>query len=102
MRERREKEHEREEREREREIELKKLELQNNVELKKLETESKASHADTECKFDVTKFIRSVPPFQDKDVDQYFLHFEKIANSLKWPKEFWCLLLQSVFVGKAR
>ena len=40
---------EREEREREREIELKKLELQNNLELKKLETESKVSHTDSEC-----------------------------------------------------
>ena len=111
MRERREKKNvrererereEREEREREREIELKKLELQINFELKKLETESKASHADSESKFDVTKFIRLVPPFQEKDVDQYFLHFEKIATSLKWPKECWCLLLQSVFVCKAR
>ena len=81
---------------------MKKLELQNNFELKKLETESKASHAYSESKFDVTKFIRLVPPFQEKDVDQYFLHFEKIAKSLKWPKEYWCLLLQSVFVGKAR
>ena len=58
------------EREREREIELKKLELHNNLELKKLETESKASHSDSECKFDVTKFIRLVTPFQEKDVDQ--------------------------------
>ena len=105
-REEREKEREREEREREREreIELKKFELQNKqeLELKKLETESKVSHTDSEYKFDVTKFIRLVPPFQERDVDQYFLHFEKIANSLKWPKEYWCLLLQSVFVGKAR
>ena len=80
-------------------LNLKKFELHNNLELKKLETESKASHSDSECKFDVTKFIRLVPPFQEKDVDRYFLHFEKIAYSLKWPKEFWCLLLQSVFVG---
>ena len=83
-------------------LNLKKLEFQNNFELRKLETESKASHSDSESKYDVTKFIRLVPPFQEKDVDQYFLHFEKIANSLKWLKEFWCLLLQSVFVGKAR
>ena len=41
----------------EKEIELKKLELHNNLELKKLETEIKASHSDSECKFDVTKFI---------------------------------------------
>ena len=54
-REEREKERQREEREREREreIELKKFELQNNLELKKLETESKVSHTDSECKFDV-------------------------------------------------
>ena len=81
-REREEREREREEREREREIELKKLELQNNFELKKLETEIKVSHTDSESKFDVTKFIRLVPPFQEKDVDQYFLHFEKIANTV--------------------
>ena len=40
--------------------------------------------------------------FEEKEVDKYFLHFEKIANSLKWPKESWTLLLQSVFIGKAR
>ena len=104
VREKREREEREREREREKEIELKKFELQNKqeLELKKLETESKVSHTDCEYKFDVTKFIRLVPPFQEKDVDQYFLHFEKIANSLKWPKEFWCLLLQSVFVCKAR
>ena len=79
----REREREEREHEREREIELKKFELQNNLELKKLETKSKVSHTDSECKFDLTKFIRLIPPFQERDVDQYFLHFEKIANSLK-------------------
>ena len=43
-----------------------------------------------------------VPPFQDTEVDKYFLHFEKIASSLEWPKEVWTLLLQSVLLGKAR
>ena len=52
--------------------------------------------------FDATKNIRLVPKFEEKEVDKYFLHFEKIANSLKWPKESWTLLLQSVFIGKAR
>ena len=100
-REKEEREIEREEREKEREIEIRKLEMQTELELKKLETESRSRHSDSGS-FDVTKFIRLVPPFQEKDVDQYFLHFEKIAENLKWPKEFWCLLLQSVFVGKAR
>ena len=39
--------------------------------------------------FDVTKHIRLVPPFQEKEVDKYFLHFEKVAENLKWPKEHW-------------
>ena len=55
-----------------------------------------------EYNFDVTKHIRLVPPFQEKEVDKYFLHFEKVAENLKWPKEQWTLLLQSVLIGKAR
>ena len=57
---------------------------------------------DTSKTFDVTKHIRLVPPFQEKEVDKYFLHFEKVAENLKWPKEHWTLLLQSVVIGKAR
>ena len=52
--------------------------------------------------FDATKNIRLVPKFEEKEVDKYFLHFEEFANSLKWPKESWTLLLQSVFIGQAR
>ena len=50
----------------------------------------------------VAKHIGLVPPFQETDVDQYFLHFENIANNLKWPKEYWTTLLQNVSIGKAR
>ena len=52
--------------------------------------------------FDVTKRIRLVLLVQEKEVDTYFLHFEKVAENLKWPKEHWTLLLQSVIIGKAR
>ena len=55
-----------------------------------------------EYNFDVTKHIRLVPPFQEKEVDKYFLHFEKVAENLNWPKEHWTFLLQSVLIGKAR
>ena len=54
-----------------------------------------------EYNFDVTKHIRLVPPFQEKEVDKYFLHFEKVAENLNWPKEHWTLLLRSVLIGKA-
>ena len=52
--------------------------------------------------FDPARNIRLVPPFQEKEVDKYFAHFEKVADSLNWPKESWLLLLQSVLVGKAQ
>ena len=54
-----------------------------------------------EYNFDVAKHIRLVPPFQEIEVDKYFLHFEKAAENLNWPKEHWTLLLQSVLIGKA-
>ena len=43
-----------------------------------------------------------MPPFQEKEVDKYFAHFEKVADSLNWPKESCVLLLRSVLVGKAQ
>ena len=52
--------------------------------------------------FDSARNIRLVPPFQEKEVDKYFALFEKVDDSLNWPKEIWVLLLQSVLVGKAQ
>ena len=57
---------------------------------------------DKSSAFDPARNIRLVPPFQEKEVDKYFTHFEKVADSLNWPKESWVLLLQSVLVGKAQ
>ena len=37
--------------------------------------------------FDVSKHIKVVPPFQEKEVVKYFIYFEKIATSLEWPKK---------------
>ena len=37
--------------------------------------------------FDVSKHVRFVPPFQETEVDKY-LHFEKVASSLEWSKEY--------------
>ena len=60
------------------------------------------SSKDKASAFDPARNIRLVPPFQEKEVDKYFAHFEKVADSLNWPKESWVLLLQSVLVGKAQ
>ena len=101
-----------------RELEEKRLEQEKQVEIAKLELERAKIETDKARlqqekevnkmkaleaqKFDPTKHIRLVPPFKEKDVDQYFLHFEKVAANLQWPKENWTMLLQSVLTGKAR
>ena len=61
-----------------------------------------SSDSSKQTGFDAAKNIRLVPKFQEQEVDKYFLHFEKIATSLTWPNESRTLLLQSVFIGKAR
>lgn len=101
------KERELREREKEREVQIEKQRLDHKLEMKKLEMKEKlgCSHPipSSSVKFDVSKYIKLVPPpFHEADVDKYFLHFEKVAQNLKWPKKHWPMLLRSVLVGKAR
>ena len=76
------------------------------LEMKHLELQEKQLNASRvpsgEREFDMSKNIRLVPPFNEKDVDKYFAVFEWVALSLKWPRDKWSLLLQCVLVGKAR
>ena len=83
------------------EIEAKKEAAAREHELK-MAGLGKHSPSDKASVFDPARNIRLVPPFQEKEVDKYFAHFEKVADSLNWPKESWVLLLQSVLVGKAQ
>ena len=89
----------------ERQERLEQQRLEHKLEMKKLELGasggSNHSVSASNSNFEVTKYIKLVPPFQE-DVDKYFLHFEKVAESLKCPKEHWAMLLQSVLLGKAR
>ena len=86
--------------------ELEKQRLDHELEMKKLEVQEKLgssySVSSSSAKFDVSKYIKLVPPFHETDVDKYFLHFEKIAQNLEWPKKHWPMLLQNVLIGKAR
>ena len=89
------------------ELELREKELALQVKLRELEVRvTRSSPASLDGSgappFDVSKHIKFVPDFRETEVDKYFLHFEKVAKSLKWPEEKWTLLLQSSLVGKAR
>ena len=103
-REEREREEREKEREREREREEREKEREFQLRMREIEMQERANQLKQmiEYNFDITKHIRLVPPFQEKEVDKYFLHFEKVAENLNWPKEHWTLLLQSVLIGKAR
>ena len=101
-RERQEKERERERQERERESarQIQEREKERQFELEKLKL-LQPNHPIGQS-FDVIKNFQAVPSFQEDDVDMFFLHFEKLATNLNWPKDHWTILLQKAFVGKAR
>lgn len=79
-------------------------ELEHRLALRKLEIEAQregVTPSDPHS-FDVTRHIRLVPPFVERDVEKYFPHFERVATNLNCPKTAWAFLLQCVLVGKAQ
>ena len=62
-------------------LEAKKEAVAREHELK-MASLGKHSPSDRACVFDPARNIRLVPPFQEKEVDKYFAHFEKVADSL--------------------
>ena len=86
-REREREKHEREEKERAREHELAVLRLRQ---------------APRETGFSVGSALKLVPAFDERNVAEFFVAFEKIANRLSWPQEMWTTLLQCRLAGKAQ
>ncbi|XP_072922009.1 uncharacterized protein [Hemitrygon akajei] len=70
--------------------------------MEKLRQEQRVQGSDREERFNVSRELRLVPPFEETDVDSYFLLFEKVAVNQKWPRDQWVALLQSVLKGKAQ
>lgn len=52
--------------------------------------------------FDVSRYLKLVPPFRESEADAYFVTFERIATKLSWPKDIWALFLQCSLSGKAQ
>ena len=104
-------EHEKEMRLRELEYEREKLEFEKVLKIKELEIMAAEKEKDRVMKlklekskmehFDASKYVKFVPPFIEKDVDKYFLLFEKVAKDLNWPLDKYTILLQSALKGKA-
>ncbi len=67
--------------------------------LKELELEElriKSTQQPMTKEFDLACNSRLVPPFNEREVDEYFILFEQVANTLKWPEEFRPLILKCV------
>ena len=58
--------------------------------------------SDNQNNFDLIKYIKLVPKFNEDDVGKFFVSFEKVANQLKWPKDRWAIMLQVVLTNKAQ
>ena len=97
-----EKERDRQEREREyeRQKETEERKRQHELELARLGISSTSSEQSTH--FNVCKYIKLVPRFNEKEVSKFFESFEKVASQLKWPKDYWAIMLQAVLTGKAQ
>ncbi len=54
------------------------------------------------CKFDVVTNMKLIPRFEGKDVECFFLLFERVADARNWPDGERMFMLQSVFTGKAQ
>ena len=74
-----------------RELEIREKELAIEYKAKEIELEKAkskvATPVDTKAVVDVGKHICFVPSFQEVEVDKYFMHFKKIAASLKLPED---------------
>ena len=67
---------------REHELKLKELELDHN--------NSSSSHVGhSVAGFRIHECYRSVPHFEEFDVEGFFSQFERIASELDWPKRYW-------------
>ena len=96
------------ERSKERELKLlelkikeKELQLTFEKEIKIAELQQRTGRQESEGKGAVRN-IELVPKFNEKDVEKFFLHFEKLAESMEWSKSIWTVLLRSVLIGKAQ
>ena len=90
------------EKKREQENEERKEKKEHGYRMRELELRSSnRPHRSESDHFNVASYARLVPEFAEKDVDKYFLAFERAAGSLKWPKDQWPILLWSKLKGKA-
>ena len=91
------------------EIEHAKLKLENErmkleIQMKKeIEMERlKLGVPTVPAPFKLDEALKSVPVFDENELESFFLQFEKIATQREWPKDKWSIIIQGAYRGKAR
>lgn len=51
---------------------------------------------------EVGRYIKLIPKFNEDNVEEFFVSFEKIASQLDWPVNKWAVMLSVVLTGKAQ
>ena len=51
--------------------------------------------------FYASKYVKFVPTFKEKDVNNYFLLFEKVAKDLNWPLKKYTILFRNALRDNA-
>ena len=84
------------------ELEIREKELAMQVRLKELDT-PRASTSTADPKFDISKQIQFVPPFQEKEVDKYFYTSRKLQLVLNGLAKYGPYFSRvRILAGKAR
>ena len=104
-----------EERRLERELEEKRLErefearqLQGKLEEKRMDLEREKFLAGTSRRGGSTsdsrwlEYLKLVPLFDERNVEQFFQCFERVAHDVGWEEEHWSFLVQTKLTGKAQ
>ena len=82
------------------EIKLHELKKQRSLSPLSSKHSSRESLVSNENKLDMT-ILKLIPKFNEKDVTNFFMSFEKLMRRMACPSETWTLYLQSVLCGEA-
>ncbi|XP_076067771.1 uncharacterized protein LOC143040578 [Oratosquilla oratoria] len=81
----------------EKEMALEKLKVETNLKMDK-----QGIQGLLEPTFDINNVVPLVPTFLEGEPEEFFEQFESLAATLSWPKPYWCVMVQTALVGKAR
>ena len=95
-----EREREREERALDREREREREEREHEIALRRLDQRG-VEHERANGQFRLNDCYRSLPNWDDKEIDRFFSMFERVASDLEWPRRFWYVLVASKFKDRA-